>query len=162
MSDPITPFRVEIPQAAIDDLRERLRRTRWPDQETVADWSQGTPLAYVRELCRYWLEDYDWPAAQARLNGFPQYRTAIDGVDIHFIHLRSPHPGAVPLVLTHGWPGSVTEFSKVIAPLTDPPAFGGEAADAFHVGLPLNPKPGSVGPSAPGGACGASPQRGTS
>ena len=108
MDDDVRPFRIEIAQPAIDDLRDRLRRTRWPEPETVDDWSQGTPLAYARELCRYWLEDYDWPAAQARLNQFPQYTTAIDGLDIHFVHVRSPHPDATPLVMTHGWPGSAT------------------------------------------------------
>jgi epoxide hydrolase len=139
MGDHITPFRVDIPEADIEDLRERLRRTRWPEAETVDDWSQGTPLAYTRELCRYWLEEYDWPAAQARLNRFPQFRTAIDGLDIHFLHVRSPQPGAVPLVMTHGWPGSVAEFGKVIGPLTDPVASGGDARDAFHLVCPTLP-----------------------
>jgi pimeloyl-ACP methyl ester carboxylesterase len=139
MDDDVRPFRIEVPDAAIEDLRDRLRRTRWPDPETVTDWSQGTPLAYTRELCRYWLEDYDWPAASARLNQFPQFITAIDGLDIHFLHVRSPHPGATPLVLTHGWPGSVVEFFKVIGPLTDPVKHGGEQADAFHVVCPTLP-----------------------
>lgn len=139
MDDDVRPFRIEIPQPAIDDLRDRLRRTRWPEPETVDDWSQGTPLAYARELCRYWLEDYDWPAAQARLNQFPQFITAIDGLDIHFIHVRSPYPEATPLVMTHGWPGSVVEFHKVIAPLTDPVNHGGGPDDAFHVVCPTMP-----------------------
>jgi epoxide hydrolase len=139
MGDGITPFRVEIPEAEVDDLRERLRRTRWPEAETVGDWSQGTPLAYARELCRYWLEEYDWPAAQARLNRFPQFRTTVDGLGIHFVHVRSPHEAAVPLVITHGWPGSVVEFWKVMEPLADPVAFGGAAADAFHVVCPTLP-----------------------
>jgi epoxide hydrolase len=139
MDDDVRPFRIEIPQSVIDDLRDRLRRTRWPEPETVDDWSQGTPLAYARELCRSWMEDYDWPAAQARLNQFPQFITAIDGLDIHFIHVRSPRPDATPLVMTHGWPGSVVEFHKVIAPLTDPASHGGTPEDAFHVVCPTLP-----------------------
>jgi len=151
MSDDVTPFRIDIPEADIDDLRDRLRRTRWPEPETVDDWSQGTPVAYARELCKYWLEYYDWYAAQSRLNRFPQFLTTIDGLDIHFIHVRSPHAAAVPLVITHGWPGSVIEFSKVIEPLTDPVAYGGDPADAFHVVCPSLPgfgfsgKPASTG-----------------
>jgi epoxide hydrolase len=139
MSDEITPFRIEIPEADLEDLRQRLRHTRWPEPETVQDWSQGTPLAYVRDLCRYWLEHYDWRATEARLNQFPQYRTEIDGLGIHFIHARSPHDDALPLVITHGWPGSIVEFAKVIRPLTDPEAHGGDAADAFHVVCPSLP-----------------------
>jgi len=151
MSDDVTPFRVGVPDSALADLRDRLRRTRWPETETVADWSQGTPLAYVRELCRYWGQEYDWDAAQARLNAFPQFLTGIDGLDIHFIHVRSPHPDATPLVMTHGWPGSVVEFRKVIEPLTDPVAFGGSAADAFHVVCPTLPGYGFSGkPTTPG------------
>ena len=139
MSDEIIAFRIEIPDADLDDLRQRLRRTRWPDPETVDDWSQGTPLDYARGLCQYWLERYDWRAAEARLNRFPQFLTEIDGLDIHFLHVRSPHEGALPLVITHGWPGSVVEFGKVIGPLTDPVAHGGAAADAFHVVCPSLP-----------------------
>ena len=151
MSDDVTPFRVDVPEASLADLRERLRRTRWPEPETVTDWSQGTPLAYVRELCRYWLMEYEWPAAQARLNRFPQFLTRIDDLDIHFVHVRSPHPGATPLVMTHGWPGSVVEFRKVIDPLTDPVAFGGSAADAFHLVCPTLPGFGFSGkPAQPG------------
>jgi pimeloyl-ACP methyl ester carboxylesterase len=151
MDDAVRPFRVEVPDAALEDLRARLRRTRWPEPETVTDWSQGTPLAYTRELCRYWLEDYDWPAANARLNQFPQFITAIDGLDVHFLHVRSPHPDATPLVLTHGWPGSVVEFRQVIGPLTDPVAHGGTAADAFHVVCPSLPGYGFSGkPAATG------------
>jgi pimeloyl-ACP methyl ester carboxylesterase len=147
----ISPFRIQIPEADLRDLRERLRRTRWPEPETAGGWSQGTPLAYARELCRYWLEEYDWPAAQARLNRFPQFRTTIDGLDIHLVHVRSPHPEAIPLVMTHGWPGSVVEFWKVIGPLTDPVAFGGSAADAFHVVCPSLPGYGFSGkPARPG------------
>jgi len=139
MSDDITPFRIAVPEADLDDLRERLRRTRWPEAETVDDWSQGIPLAYARRLCEYWLERYDWRASEARLNRFPQFLTPVDGLGIHFIHARSPHPGALPLVITHGWPGSVVEFHKVIEPLADPVAFGGDAADAFHVVCPTLP-----------------------
>jgi pimeloyl-ACP methyl ester carboxylesterase len=139
MAPEITPFPIEVPDAELEELRTRLRRTRWPEPATVDDWSQGVPLAYVQDLCRYWAEGYDWPARQARLNSFPQYRTLIDGVGIHFLHVPSPHPGALPLVLTHGWPGSVVEFVEVIGPLTDPPAHGGDAADAFHVVVPSLP-----------------------
>jgi pimeloyl-ACP methyl ester carboxylesterase len=138
-SGDIVPFRVGIPETVAADVRDRLRRTRWPEPETVGDWSQGTRLPYIRELCRYWLEEYDWQAAEARLNRFPQFITEIDGLPIHFVHVRSPHPDAVPLLLTHGWPGSVAEFHKVIAPLADPVAFGGSAADAFHVVCPSLP-----------------------
>jgi pimeloyl-ACP methyl ester carboxylesterase len=151
VNDPIVPFRVDVSGAAVDDLRERLRRTRWPEPATADGWSQGTPLAWVRELCRHWLEDYDFAAARERLNRFPQFRTVIDGLDIHFIHVRSPHPGAVPLILTHGWPGSVVEFRKVIGPLADPVAHGGDAADAFHVVCPTLPGFGFSGqPAEPG------------
>lgn len=137
--DDIVPFQVSIPESAVSDTRDRLRLTRWPERETVDDWSQGTPLAYVRELCRYWQTDYDWSAAQERLNRFPQFTTGINGLGIHFLHVRSPHPDAVPLLITHGWPGSVREFHEVIGPLTDPVAFGGSAADAFHVVCPSLP-----------------------
>src|SRR3954471_11916210 len=102
----VTPFTIAVPDADIADLRERLGRTRWPDAETVDDWSQGVPLGYLRELCRYWAEGHDWRATEARLNAFPQFRTEIDGLGIHFLHVRSPHPDALPLVITHGWPGS--------------------------------------------------------
>ena len=131
----VTPFRVEIPEADLDDLRERLLRTRWPEPETVNDWSQGVPLAYLRELCEYWATRYDWRATEARLNRLPQFRTEIDGVGIHFLHVRSPHPDALPLVLTHGWPGSVVEFLGAIGPLIDPD----DPADAFHVVCPTLP-----------------------
>ena len=151
MSDEITPFQIDIPDADVDDLHQRLRQTRWPDPETVDDWSQGIPLGYVRELCGYWLERYDWRASEARLNRFPQFRTEIDGVDIHFVHARSPEDGALPLVITHGWPGSIVEFHKVIEPLTDPVAFGGHARDAFHVVCPSLPGYGFSGrPGRPG------------
>ena len=114
----VTPYRVAIPDADLRDLRDRLRRTRWPERETVADRSQGVPLAYLQELCRHWAEAYDWRATEARLNALPQFRTALDGLGIHFLHVRSPHPDALPLVMTHGWPGSIVEFLDVLGPLT--------------------------------------------
>jgi pimeloyl-ACP methyl ester carboxylesterase len=141
MSDDVTPFRIDVPDSELRDLRERLRRTRWPERETVADWSQGVPLDYVRELCRYWADEYDWRATEARLNELPQFRTEIDGLGIHLLHVRSPRPDALPLVLTHGWPGSIVEFSKVIEPLSD----------AFHVVCPSLPGYGfSDKPAEPG------------
>ena len=139
VSEAIEPFEISVPAAEIEDLRLRLQRTRWPEGATVDDWSQGAPLPYVRDLCQYWAEKYDWSARQDRLNSFPQYRTEIDGLGIHFLHVRSPHVDAMPLVLTHGWPGSVVEFLEVIGPLTDPTAHGGDAADAFHVVVPSLP-----------------------
>src|SRR3954447_7682164 len=135
----ITPFHLAVPEAELEDLRERLRRTRWPERETVDDWSQGIPLAYLQELCAYWCDGYDWRALEARLNAAGQFRTDIDGLGIHFLHVRSPHPGALPLLLTHGWPGSVVEFLKALGPLTDPTAHGGDAADAFDVVCPSLP-----------------------
>ncbi len=139
MSDTVRPFRIEVPEADLTDLRDRLARARWPEPETVDDWSQGIPLAYTRELCDYWATQYDWRATEARLNRLPQFVTELDGLDIHYLHVRSPHHGALPIVLTHGWPGSLVEFEKVIGPLTDPVAHGGEAADAFHVIVPSLP-----------------------
>jgi len=139
MSLTITPFRVETPEADLEELRRRLAATRWPEAECVDDWSQGIPLAYTQEVCAYWAEKYDWRAREARLNAFPQFRTELDGLGIHFLHVRSPHENALPLVITHGWPGSVVEFLKVIEPLTDPTAHGGDAADAFHVVCPSLP-----------------------
>jgi pimeloyl-ACP methyl ester carboxylesterase len=151
MSDEIAPFRIDVPESELRDLRERLGRTRWPERETVDDSSQGVPLAYVQELCAYWAEGYDWRATEARLNALPQFRTELDGLGIHFLHVRSPHAEALPLVLTHGWPGSVLEFEKVIGPLTDPTAHGGDAADAFHVVCPSLPGYGFSGrPDRPG------------
>jgi pimeloyl-ACP methyl ester carboxylesterase len=151
MNSEVTPFRIEIPEADLEDLRQRLRRTRWPDAETVDDWSQGIPLAYTRALCEYWLERYDWRTCEASLNRIPQFRTSIDGLDIHFLHVRSPQADALPLVMTHGWPGSIIEFRKVIGPLTDPVAHGGDAADAFHVVCPSLPGFGFSGkPASPG------------
>ena len=139
MSDELAPFAVDVPEAELRDLRERLQRTRWPEAETVDDWSQGVPLDYLKALCGYWAEGYDWRATERRLNAVPQFRTAIDGLGIHFLHARSPHPDALPLVITHGWPGSVIEFLKVIDPLTDPTTHGGDADDAFHLVCPSLP-----------------------
>ena len=139
MSSDIQPFQIEASDAEIEDLRTRLAATRWPDAETVDDWSQGIPLAYVQEVCAYWGEKYDWRAREARLNQFAQFRTDVGGLGIHFIHVRSPEADALPLVITHGWPGSVVEFQKVIGPLTDPVAHGGNASDAFHVVCPSMP-----------------------
>jgi pimeloyl-ACP methyl ester carboxylesterase len=148
---PVTPFRIGIPETELADLRQRLQRVRWPEPEPVTDWSQGVPLAYLQELCRYWADGYDWRATEARLNALPQFLTGIDGLDIHFLHVRSPHPGALPLILTHGWPGSIIEFLKVIGPLSDPTAHGGDAADAFHVVCPSLPGYGFSGkPAQPG------------
>src|SRR5438874_5268590 len=135
----ITPFRVEATDDELTDLRDRLHRTRWPEAETVDDWSQGLPLAYAQDLCRYWADEYDWRAREARINAVPHFRTEVDGLGIHFIHARSPHDDAFPVVLTHGWPGSVIEFLDVIGPLTDPTAHGGDASDAFHVVCPSLP-----------------------
>jgi pimeloyl-ACP methyl ester carboxylesterase len=139
MAQTMTPFRISAKDADLEDLRGRLRATRWPERETVDDWTQGIPLAYVQEVCSYWADKYDWRAREARLNQFPQFRTEIDGLGIHFVHARSPHPEALPIVLTHGWPGSIVEFQKVIGPLSDPTAHGGSAADAFHVVCPSLP-----------------------
>jgi pimeloyl-ACP methyl ester carboxylesterase len=147
----IAPFHLDVAESDLDDLRARLSRTRWPDPETVDDWSQGVPLAYLQELCRHWADGYDWRRLEARLNAIGQFRTEIDGLGIHFLHARSPHAGALPLLLTHGWPGSVVEFLKVIGPLTDPPAHGGAAHDAFHVVCPSLPGYGfSDKPASPG------------
>ncbi len=147
----IRPFRVKVPRAALDDLRRRLRATRWPDKETVPDRSQGTPLAKLQELVRYWRTDYDWRRLEARLNALPQFMTTIDGVDIHFIHVRSRHPNALPVIITHGWPGSVVEQLEIIGPLTDPTRFGGRAEDAFDVVIPSMPGFGFSGKPAAAG-----------
>jgi pimeloyl-ACP methyl ester carboxylesterase len=135
----IRPFRVKVAQADLSDLRRRLAATRWPDRETVADRSQGPQLAQLQELVRYWRTQYDWRNAEAKLNAFPQFVTAIEGVDIHFIHVKSRHPNALPLIISHGWPGSVFEQIKLIGPLTDPTAYGGTPADAFDVVIPSLP-----------------------
>src|SRR6476620_6061826 len=132
----IRPFKAQMPQAALEDLRRRIAETRWPDRETVDDQSQGIQLAKLQPLVEYWGTGYDWRKAEARLNALPQFMTEIDGLDIHFIHIRSKHPNALPLIMTHGWPGSVLEFLKVTGPLTDPAAYGGSAEDAFDVVIP--------------------------
>jgi pimeloyl-ACP methyl ester carboxylesterase len=139
MSDAIVPFTLAVPQAELDDLGRRLDATRWAEQETVDDWEQGSPLAKVRSLAERWRGGYDWRRCEAMLNGFGQFKTEIDGLGIHFLHVRSPHENALPLVITHGWPGSVIEFMKVIGPLTDPTRHGGKAEDAFHVVAPSLP-----------------------
>ncbi len=135
----IRPFRLAFPQAELDDLQRRLAMTRWPERECVDDWSQGVPLAALRELVDYWRTDYDWRACEARLNSYDQFVTELDGLDVHFLHVRSPHPEARPLILTHGWPGSVIEFLGAIPLLTDPVAHGGAAEDAFDVVVPSLP-----------------------
>jgi pimeloyl-ACP methyl ester carboxylesterase len=141
------PFRLDVPESELADLRERLRRTRWPEAATADGWAQGVPLDYLQDLCAYWADGYDWRRLEARLNALGQFRTTIDGLGIHFLHVRSPHPGALPLVLTHGWPGSVVEFLDVVGPLTDPP----DPADAFHVVCPSLPGYGfSDRPAGPG------------
>jgi pimeloyl-ACP methyl ester carboxylesterase len=137
--DHIRPFRAHVSDADVTDLRRRLQATRWPDKETVADASQGAQLANLRELVRYWGTDYDWRKAETKLNAFPQFVTTIDGLDIHFIHVKSRQPNAMPLIITHGWPGSVFEQIKLIGPLTDPTKYGGRAEDAFDVVIPSLP-----------------------
>lgn len=139
MSDAITPFTLSIPQDDLDDLARRLDAVRWPERQTVDDWSQGAPLDKVQALCDHWRHRYDWRRCESQLNSLGQFRTELDGLAIHFLHVRSPHPDAMPLLITHGWPGSVIEFMKVIGPLTDPVAHGGDAADAFHVIAPSLP-----------------------
>ena len=147
----ITPAGIHATDEQLADLKRRLLATRWPDKEPVSDWSQGMPLAYTQELCAYWATQYDWRAREARLNRFSQFKTTIDGVEIHFIHVRSKHADALPLLITHGWPGSIAEFHKIIEPLSDPTAHGGEAADAFHVVCPALPGYGfSSKPTEPG------------
>ena len=147
----IRPFRIDIPQSALDDLQARLQLARLPEKETPDDWSQGVPLAYLEEIKRYWQNGYDWRRAEARINTFEQFVTSVDGLDIHFLHVRSPEPGALPLVMTHGWPGSIIEFLEVIGPLADPVRHGGRAEDAFHVVCPSLPGYGFSGkPSRPG------------
>ncbi|NUR31501.1 MAG: epoxide hydrolase [Catenulispora sp.] len=141
------PFRIEIPQAQLDDLHQRIRDTRWPVDLPEAGWARGVPTAYLKELAEYWLSTYDWRAAEAELNSFPQFMTELDGANVHFLHVRSPEPDATPMLITHGWPGSVAEFTKIIGPLTDPRAHGGDPADAFHLVIPSMPGYGFSGPS---------------
>jgi len=147
----IRPFRVDMPDEAIADLQRRIAATRWPSKELVADRSQGVQLATIQALARYWAADYDWRACEARLNALPQFTTEIDGVDIHFIHVKSRHAGALPLIITHGWPGSVIELLGVIGPLTDPAAHGGSAEDAFDLVVPSLPGFGFSGAPAEAG-----------
>ncbi|WP_052423269.1 epoxide hydrolase family protein [Nonomuraea candida] len=143
----ITPFTVDVAQADLDDLRGRLTDTRWPDELPDAGWTHGVPLGYLRELAEYWRTAYDWRVHEARLNSFPQFTTRIDGQNIHFLHVRSPEPDALPLILTHGWPGSIVEFFDVIGPLTDPRRHGGDPAQAFHLVIPSIPGYGLSGPT---------------
>jgi epoxide hydrolase len=143
----IRPFRIDVPQADLDDLHQRLDRTRWPDELPGIGWAQGVPPGYLGELTRYWRTSYDWREQEARLNEFPQYTTTIDGQNIHFLHVRSAEPDALPLVITHGWPGSVAEFLNVIRPLTDPRTSGGDPSHAFHLVIPAIPGFGFSGPT---------------
>ncbi len=147
MTTTFRPYRVSVSEADLEDLRERLRRTRWPDTIPDSGWEYGASLEYVRELCRYWEKEFDWRHAENRFNGFEQQVATIGGVDVHFLHVRSPDPDALPLIVTHGWPGSVAEFLDVIGPLTDPAAHGGNPADAFHLVLPSLPGFGFSGPT---------------
>ena len=143
----IRPFRIEIPQSDLDDLQARLARTRWPDQLEGVGWDYGIPLGYLRDLAEYWRTGYDWRVHERQLNDFPQFTTTIQGQRVHFMHVRSAEPGAVPLIMTHGWPGSIVEFTKVIGPLTDPRGHGGDPADAFHLVVPSIPGYGFSGPT---------------
>lgn len=151
--DAIRPFTVNIPQEQLDDLADRLGRTRWPVELPGAGWERGVPVSYLRELAEYWRTGFDWRKQEAGLNRFPQFVTSIDGTDIHFLHVRSPEPGARPLMLVHGWPGSVVEFLEVIGPLSDPRAHGGDPADAFHLVIPSLPGHGFSGPLGGTGWC---------
>ncbi len=135
----IRPFRVDVPEAELAELRKRINATRWPEKETVADHSQGVPLATMQKLARYWATEYDWRKVEARLNALPNFITEIDGLDIHFIHVRSKHENALPVIVTHGWPGSIIEQLKIVDPLVNPTAHGGKASDAFDVVIPSMP-----------------------
>src|SRR3984957_12172135 len=142
----IRPYRISIPQADIDDLRERLARTRWAGDLPGTGWNRGVPTAYLRELATYWAQAYDWRPQEAALNSYPQFITTVDGTALHFMHVRSAEPGATPLLLLHGWPGSIVEFTDLIGPLTDPAAHGGDPADACHLVIPSLPGYGFSGP----------------
>ena len=158
----IRPSHVDIPDEALDDLRRRIEATNWPEKETVADQSQGVPLALIQELARYWATEYDWRKCEARLKALPQFVTEIDGLDIHFIHVRSQHDDALPLIVNHGWPGSIIEQLKIIDPLTNPTAHSGSASDAFDIVIPSMPGYGFSGkPTRPGWASSAWRTRGT-
>src|SRR3712207_3600296 len=135
----VRPFRIDVPEEALDDLRRRIADTQWPEKETVADESQGVPLATMQALARHWATDYDWRKVEAKLKALPQFVTEIDGLDIHFVHVRSKHENALPLIVTHGWPGSIIEQLKIIDPLVDPTARGGSAEDTFDVVIPSMP-----------------------
>ncbi|WP_329017748.1 epoxide hydrolase family protein [Streptomyces sp. NBC_01601] len=143
----VRPFRIAVPESELADLRDRLDRTRWPDELPGTGWDRGVPRDYLRELAHYWRHEYDWRAAEARLNEWPQFMTTIDGANVHFAHIRSPEPDATPLIITHGWPGSFAEFERIAGPLTDPRAHGGDPADAFHLVLPSIPGFGFSGPT---------------
>ncbi len=147
MANPIKPFRIAVPQSDLDDLAARLTATRWPDDLPGAGWDYGVPLPYLRDLVTYWRTGYDWRLHEAALNAFPQFTTRIDGAHVHFLHVRSPEPDALPLILTHGWPGSIVEFQNLIGPLTDPRSHGADPADAFHVIIPSTPGYGFSGPT---------------
>jgi pimeloyl-ACP methyl ester carboxylesterase len=147
MSADVTPFRIAVSDDVLSDLRDRLVRTRWPDQIPGSEWNYGTDLATLQELCEYWRTSFDWRTAEAELNAWPQFTTTIDDINMHFVHARSPHADAFPLCITHGWPGSVSEFLKVLGPLTNPTAYGGSAQDAFHVVAPSMPGYGFSGPT---------------
>jgi pimeloyl-ACP methyl ester carboxylesterase len=152
--DAVRPFRVDVPDAELTELRKRVAATRWPERETVADGSQGVQLATMQKLAKYWATDYDWRKCEAKLNAVPQFITEIDGLDIHFIHVRSKHEDALPLIVTHGWPGSVIEQMKIIDPLTNPTSHGGSASDAFHLVIPNMPGYGYSGrPTTTGWDC---------
>jgi hypothetical protein len=147
MSQAIEPFRIDVPDEVLRDLRERLSRTRFPDAIEASGWDYGTELGYLRELCAYWRDKFDWRAQEAELNRFDHFRTSIDGQRLHFIHQRSPEPDALPLIVIHGWPGSFYIFKKIIAALSDPAAHGGRREDAFHVVCPSLPGYGFSGPT---------------
>ena len=158
----VRPFTVNIPEADLTELRRRIKAARLPEKETVADFSQGVPLATVEKLAQYWATEYDWRRVEARLNAVPNFITEIDGLDIHFIHVRSKHENALPLIVSHGWPGSVVEQLKLIEPLTNPTAHGGTAADAFHLVIPSMPGYGFSGkPTTTGWGPSASPAHGS-
>src|SRR6476661_8195446 len=147
----VRSFRIDVAQEAVEDMRHRIAATRWPERETVTDDSQGVSLATMQALADYWGTDYDWRRCEAKLNALPQFMTEVDGLDIHFIHVRSPHEDALPLIVTHGWPGSIIEQLKIIEPLTNPTAHGGSASDAFHLVIPSMPGYGFSGrPTATG------------
>lgn len=147
----ILPFHINVPQSALDDLRQRLLNTRWPSEVAGVGWERGVPVRYLQELAGYWANRYDWRAAEDELNAYPQFTTEIDGATIHFLHIRSAEPNALPLILSHGWPGSIVEFLDVVGPLTDPPAYGGDAGDAFDLVIPSLPNFGFSGPTGEAG-----------